>query len=1134
MPLAPQSVNINFAQGLNTKTDPWQVPIGQFERLVNSIFQTGGMLQKRNGYGPLSSVTPDSSYLTTLNANLISVGSTISAFSDSLGKFISKGVLQPCNLSVLPLVRNNRTQIQADSSISNGLICTVYSEQVVTVSSTTVDHKFLIADSVNGQNIVPSTEIPVISGGSISGSSRMFTVDSFFVIVSQVLVSSSTFLQYVSIPVNNPVKLDGTANVSIAQKVNSDVYVPTTSNPGWDGVAVDGNLVLAFNTNSPSQEVRVVLLTTAQIATQQASTVTSAFVGSTFIASILSICVDVTVSPNIFYINFWSSTSTDGWTAAVSLPGFGSITQVFTPQAIITSTAIGNLASSAQNDVCTVYSEVLNTVSYSVSPSGSTVLPADFINSVPVTSAGSVGSTQVVVRGLGLASKAFIANGVSYILSAYDSTFQPSYFLLNGSLSTEAAPVCVAKVAYQNGGGYVVRGLPSVSIDQGDLYCIPYRFKDSVEALNTLNNPQQTTAGGIYSQLGINLVKFDVSTTNINAVDIAQNLQLSGGFLGQFDGYAPVEQNFYVWPDLIGTTYTASSAVTPTGTWITGSTSIVLSSATGVSVGMTVVDSSHSGSLATGTIILFISGTTITISIPAVAGGTSDTLSIQGNIAAVPSGGVMGAINYYYQATYEWTDMQGLPHRSTPSIPAPITTSGSGTAGTVNLKVPTLRLTYKVLSPVKIVIYRWSENTQVYNQVTSITSPLMNDTTVDSVTFVDTLPDSSIVGNNILYTTGGVVPDVNGPACNGLITLFDTRVWQVDAEDANQLWVSKQVIEGTPVEMSASFTIYVAPSIGTTQDTGGVTAFAPMDDKLCLFKDNAIYYINGVGPDNLGTTSQGCSLGNYSQPTFVTSVVGCTNQRSIVLIQDGLMFQSNKGIWLLGRDLSTKYIGAPVEAYNTSIVTGAEVIPDSNYVLFTLDTGEMLMYDYFYGQWGVFEGAPAISSCIYQGKHTILTPQGLILQETPGKYLDNGQPVLLGVTTSWINLASLQGYERFYEFMLLSNFLSPHSLLCQVAYDYNTAIQQSTLITPQNYSTPVPSPFGVPTPFGAFPSRSQWRIHAKQQLCQSFQLTISEVYNPQYGNNLAGAGFTMSGINATVGIKKGRRPIPGRLSSGLS
>jgi hypothetical protein len=88
------------------------------------------------------------------------------------------------------------------------------------------------------------------------------------------------------------------------------------------------------------------------------------------------------------------------------------------------------------------------------------------------------------------------------------------------------------------------------------------------------------------------------------------------------------------------------------------------------------------------------------------------------------------------------------------------------------------------------------------------------------------------------------------------------------------------------------------------------------------------------------------------------------------------------------------------------------------------------------------------------------------------------------------------------------------------------------LIAPNNFSQATPGPFGIPTPFGAPGNKEQWKIHSKVQLCESFQLTLTEVFNPAY-NTVAGAGFTMSGISCTVGIKSARRPIPGKLTAGM-
>lgn len=1107
-----QDVNINFQQGLDLKTDPWQISIGKFLSLMNCKFQKGGLLSKRDGYAYVTGAPTNSKFLATLNENLIAVGNTISADCQSLERFITKGTLQPCSLNVLPLIRNNLNQVQTDSVTSNDLTCVVYTQQTANSTGLVTNYLFAIQDATTGQNISTPSAIAPLSNGTISGSSRVVVVGNYFVIVSPCLISGTTFLQYIAIPIifTGPV-LVSPFNVFV------EAYVPLSGNPGWDmAVGSDQTLVVAYNTTAGGQAIHVTSLTAGQIAAGDSSGIVHSFTNAAYKAGILSICVDLTVSPNIFYISFWNPTTTNGYTCAI-YTSFGAITAQFTPQQIITSLTIENLASCAKNGVATVYSEVQNTYSFA------STVSSNFIDAVTVSSSGTVGSPYVVVRSVGLASKAFIVNGTQYFLSAFQSTFQPSYFLINGSTSTSASPVIVAKLAYQNGGGYLALGLPGVTI-AGTTASLSYLYKQDVEALNTLNNTQQTTAGGIYSQLGINSVSIEIGTATIQSAEIGNDLHLSGGFLGMFDGFYPVEHNFFVFPEPIACTFTENSVKTPTGTFALGAFTVVLSSATGVFPGMSITDTANAY-IPTGTVIVYVNGTTVTISQATTHAATSDSLSIQGNIASEPDGATHTNA-YYYQVTYEWTDMKGNPFRSQPSIPVAVTTTGTTTTGIITINVPTLRLTQKIATPVKIVIYRWSVETEVYNEVTSVNAPILNSTTTDSITFVDTLSDLNVVGNNILYTTGGVVPDTNGPACN-LMTLFDTRLFQVAAEDPNVLWASKTVVEGVPVEMSSEFTIYIAPNVGTTASTGPMRSLAPMDDKLILFKKNSIFYMNGTGPDNLGSTAIGCPLGNYSPPIFVTSVVGCVNQNSIVLTQDGLMFQSDKGIWLLNRQLGTSYIGAPVEDFNSYQVTSANVIPETNFVVFTLNTNTMLMYDYYYGQWATWQGnGPILSSCIYNGLHTILTSNGQILQQTPGQYLDGTQPVLMSFKTGWLNLASLQGYERFYEFQFLAKYLSPHLLEVNVSYDYNDSVYHSSTINPMNFSPTTPGPFGIQTPFGAMVSLEQWRIHAKQQLCQSFQVGIQEVFNPAYGT-LAGAGLTMSGINCEVEIKKGRRPIRG-------
>lgn len=1018
--ITKQPVSIPFSKGMNQKVDPWQLPVDNFQLLVNSVFTKDGLLQKRNGYGSLTSL-PDSSntYVTTLNDNLTAIGSTITAYDESNNTWVPRGTIQPMEVSTLPLIRNSVNQSQCDAAIApNGLVCTVYTE--TNGGSTT--YKYAIADSVTGQNIIAPKAIPV-SAGTVAGSPRVFVLGQYFIIVFTTLITATDHLQYIAVSWANPSL--ATTNADIASS-----YIPA-STVSWDGVVLGNNLYIAYNTLSGGQSVKVVALSSS-LALSAAIT----FAGRK--ASMMTLATDTTnPSVPLIYISFYDSAGSTGYSAVIDQ----FLNVITAPVLIIAAGTLLNIASAAQGGSVRIFTEVSNNYSYDGA------IPTHYINAVDMTQAGVVGSTFVVIRSVGLASKAFIINGVIYVMSAYQSAYQPTYFLINGSTSTSAAPVVSSKLAYANGGGYLNLGLPSISLS-GTTASLAYLFKDLVSSVNKGTAlPSGTQTAGIYAQTGINLGNLNISnSTAIDTSEIGGDLHISGGFLWMYDGYLPVEHNFFVWPDNIEATWSATG----------------------------------------------------------------------GAIHAQPDGATNTSA-YYYQVTYEWADNNGNIFKSAPSIPIPVTTTGSGTAGSITVNVPTLRLTYKTANPVKIVIYRWSVAQQVYYEVTSVSSATLNSTTTDSIAFVDTLSDATILGNADLYTTGGVVEDVNAPATN-IMTLFDTRLWLVDAEDPNLLWFSKQVIEATPVEMSDLLTVFVAPNTGTTGSTGPMTALAPMDDKLIIFKKNAIYYINGTGPDNTGANSQ------YSQPIFITSTVGCTNQASIVLMPNGLMFQSDKGIWLLDRALQTQYLGSAVENYNSSTVTSANSIPATNQVRFTLSTGETLVYDYFYGRWGTFLGVPAVSSCIYHGLHTFINDTGKVFQETPGLYIDGSEPVLLSFTTAWLNLAGLQGYQRAYFFYLLGQYLSPHKLAIQVSYDYNSSAFQSSLITPTNFSGNVPSPYGVPVPFGGPTQVENWRVFLGKQRCTSFQVSVQELYDPSLGFP-PGAGLTLSGLNLVVGIKKGWRNI---------
>ncbi len=292
-------------------------------------------------------------------------------------------------------------------------------------------------------------------------------------------------------------------------------YVSATT-LAWDGYVVDTNLYIAYNTTTGGQAVKVAYLT-------QGLTLATAVTFGTYKATMVSVTADMTVAAaHVVYVSFYRSDTSVGYTLAVDT----NLNTLMAPVQIVAAGTILNITSAALNGPCAVYLEVSAAYSYDGS------IPTNFIdlNVVNLASA-TAGGRNALIRSVGLASKAFIIEGVVYLLAAYQSPYQPTYFLVNGSTSTSAAPVLAGKLAYQNGGGYLTLGLPGVTVS-GTYAQMAYRFKDLIQAVNKNTAvPSGSQIAGIYSQTGINLGSFDFVTTSLDAAEIGGDLHLSGGFL---------------------------------------------------------------------------------------------------------------------------------------------------------------------------------------------------------------------------------------------------------------------------------------------------------------------------------------------------------------------------------------------------------------------------------------------------------------------------------------------------------------------------------------------------------------------------------------------------------------------------
>lgn len=468
---------------------------------------------------------------------------------------------------------------------------------------------------------------------------------------------------------------------------------------------------------------------------------------------------------------------------------------------------------------------------------------------------------------------------------------------------------------------------------------------------------------------------------------------------------------------------------------------------------------------------------------------------------------------------YEWTDNKGQIHRSAPSVPTIYTTSGG--ASNVDFTISTLRLTEKkgTAGEVRIVGYSTVVNGQTYYRMTSVTAPLLNDTTVDSVSFNWGTNagenDVNIINNEILYTTGGVLENIQPPSAT-IIESYGNRLFLAGCEDKAEVWYSKEYVRGEAVAFSDSFIIRA------DKDVGKIKGLAVIDDKLIIFKESSIYAVAGQGPVDTGASN------DFQTPTMITIDTGCKENKSLVRTPIGVMFKSDKGIYLLGRDLNCTYIGKDVEAYNDARVVDSELMKDTTQVRFLLDNGHCIIYDYYFEQWATFTNfKDAVSGVIWQGNFTWAKSTGEVFKENKSLYLDNGQFYSMKLVTPWIKVNGIQGYQRIYSGILIGTYKSAHVLRLRVYYNYEdfyrdtVYIDTATVIQPTYYGGP--SPYGIGSPYGAGPGGTgidtlyQFQFKQSIQKCDAIKFEIEDVdkYSTQDDT------FDISSMCLEVGIKSG-------------
>ena len=145
--------------------------------------------------------------------------------------------------------------------------------------------------------------------------------------------------------------------------------------------------------------------------------------------------------------------------------------------------------------------------------------------------------------------------------------------------------------------------------------------------------------------------------------------------------------------------------------------------------------------------------------------------------------------------------------------------------------------------------------------------------------------------------------------------------------------------------------------------------------------------------------------------------------------------------------------------------------------------------------------------------------------QDPDSWNDNGEPIVLSLTTAWISAADVQGYERAYRVYLLGEYRSEHTLNFEVGYNYSPYFTQTGSFNINDtyvLNTYGSQGYGEDVYGGEFPLY-QFTSHLSIQKCNTLRFKITDVQDYLLDNY--GEGFNIVNLSLEIGIKAGLRKM---------
>jgi hypothetical protein len=481
---------------------------------------------------------------------------------------------------------------------------------------------------------------------------------------------------------------------------------------------------------------------------------------------------------------------------------------------------------------------------------------------------------------------------------------------------------------------------------------------------------------------------------------------------------------------------------------------------------------------------------------------------------------------YQVALTWEGIDSLGRVARSAPSISGVVTVTTDQF-----LRVTLLNLCVTTHQNVRLVVYVARTSDGIF---------VRSEETFENVWYATSERTISLDSDKLfqpgmptLYTSSGILPSGTPPAARFACA------WQGRIILANDRWIypSKELVDGE----EASF-----PGELFFQAHHDITGIIGFDDRLLIFHLDSIYWISGDGPTDTGEG------GSFIVPQRVPTDFGCIDARSIVRIDRGIVYQSSRGLELIGPDLVPAVMSGgidklmKVDMYSEVMSTCWDAKNSVLKLVLRSINGYTLIASYFsrFDAWTTSDvptlaassRANRVADIINDGERNWLAkhddalgafrlaPMSLLAIERERSdgyesyiYLDGSTSFYsdyrLHVETADLKLESLAGFVRVWRLYLTVKDMHQFSTGFSLGYaiDYaDDPVQTREWVTAEDVAACVTDS----------PDHYQFGVHVAHQQCSAIRCIIEDRQAPATADP-ASVGFTLVSLGFEWGQKVG-------------